>query len=156
MAKWRMSDREFERQYQAAVKRGREKRRLEPQAESARYDPDSHSLVIRLKNGASLSVPCSLLPEFKGADPHDIAQVELMPRGAALHWEKLDQDFSVAGLIASVLPHSVLMSEVGRRGGARRSKAKTAAARANGTKGGRPPKAQQPRGAVKKNLSRKA
>jgi hypothetical protein len=156
MAKWRMSDKEFERQYKEAVARGREKRRIEPQAESATYDSGSHSLVIRLKNGATVSVPCSLLPEFKGADPDDIARVELMPRGTALHWEKLDQDFSVAGLLASVVPHSVLMSEVGRRGGARRSEAKTAAARANGARGGRPPKAQEARGAAKKGLSRKA
>jgi hypothetical protein len=62
----------------------------------------------------------------------------MMPRGAALHWENLDQDFSVAGLLAGIFGTKAWMAELGRQGGSITSEAKRAAARANGQKGGRP------------------
>jgi hypothetical protein len=140
MVKLKITDEEFDRQYEAAVKRGQEKVRTEPQAKSVSYDRDTNELVIYLKNGVKFAVPCHLLREFDGADPNDIAAVELRPRGAALHWEKLDQDMTVAGLIASGLGSQVLMAELGRKGGTASSEAKAAAARENGRKGGRPAK----------------
>ncbi|HWX41248.1 MAG TPA: DUF2442 domain-containing protein [Blastocatellia bacterium] len=53
-------------------------------------------------------VPVALLDEFARARPRDIAAMELGPRGAALHWEKLDLDFSVAGLLTTVLGTAVV------------------------------------------------
>ena len=43
-----------------------------------------------------------MIQELASATPEDIAQVELGPRGAALHWERLDVDFSLAGLLAGI------------------------------------------------------
>lgn len=100
MAVHRMSDEEFERQFAEATKRGEEALRTEPQAKSAIYDRTSNRLVIEMKNGTTLIVPCKVMQGLRDADPELIAEVELMPRGAALHWERLDQDFSVAGLLA--------------------------------------------------------
>lgn len=100
MAVHRMSDEEFERQFAEATKRGEEALRTEPQAKSAIYDRASNRLVIEMKNSTTLIVPCNVMQGLRDADPELIAEVELMPRGAALHWERLDQDFSVAGLLA--------------------------------------------------------
>jgi hypothetical protein len=138
MAKWKISNEEFDRQYEEAVKRGLEKAKTEPRAESVSYNRDTNELIIRLNNKAVFMVPCHLLREFDGADPRDIAEVELRPRGTALHWEKLDQDMTVIGLIASVFGNEALMAEMGRKGGSVSSVAKAAAARENGRKGGRP------------------
>lgn len=140
MGKWKMSDEEFARQYREAVARGKETEKTEPQAKSAHYDRVTDRLVIELKNGVTLIIPCELIQGLRGADPDLIAEVELMPRGAALHWEKLDQDFSVAGLMAGVFGTRAWMAEIGRRGGSVRSERKAAAVRENGRRGGRPRK----------------
>ena len=55
-----------------------------------------------------------------------------------LHWEKLDVDFSVPGLVAGIFGTARWMAA---RAGRASSPAKAAAARANGAKGGRPRKA---------------
>jgi hypothetical protein len=141
MSKHRMDDAEFERQYAEAVSRGKETRKSEPQAKSASYEAESDRLIVELKNGATFSIPCGLLPELANAAPEDIAAVELRPRGAGLHWEKLNQDFTLAGLLMSVFGDAVWLSEIGRKGGRVSSESKAAAARANGRKGGRPAKA---------------
>lgn len=138
MGKWKMDDEEFNRQYREAVRRGQEREKTEPQAKSAHYDRKTDRLVVELKNGVTLIIPCELIQGLRGADPDLIAEVELMPRGAALHWERLDQDFSVAGLLSGVFGTKAWMAELGRHGGSVASEAKAAAARENGKKGGRP------------------
>jgi hypothetical protein len=141
----KMSKAEFNRQYKESVVRGLESMASEPQAKSARYDRQSNRLVVDLKNGVTFAIPCGLIQGLRGAAPQDIAGVELGPRGAALHWEKLDVDFSVGGLVGEVFGNkawmSDLMAELGSKGGKAKSEAKAASARANGAKGGRPRKA---------------
>lgn len=99
MAKWNMSDEEFERQYAEAKKRGEERMKTEPRAKSARYDPDAKRLVIELLNGCVFICPTDLLQELRGASAADLADFELMPRGFDLHWKRLDVQFTVAGLL---------------------------------------------------------
>jgi hypothetical protein len=146
MAK-RMSKSEFDRQYRESVIRGYASIAREAQAMGARYDQQSGRLVIDLKNGVTLAIPIGLIQGLRGAAPEEIAEVELGPRGAALHWENLDVDFSVGGLMAGIFGNkawmSSLMTELGSKGGRAKSEAKAAAARANGAKGGRPRKAAQ-------------
>src|SRR5262252_2259626 len=137
--KWELTPEEFDRQYKAGVERGKLAASTEPRATGAQYDRRSDRLVIDLSNGATLILPVSLLQGFKGARPSDVAAVEVVPNGSALHWEKLDADFSVPGLVAGVFGNRVWMDELrkewGRKGGKTKSKAKAAAARANGAKG---------------------
>jgi hypothetical protein len=137
----KISDQEFDRQYVRAARRARDAEATELRAKIARYDSVTRRMNVDLTNDLSFQVPIALLDEFAGARPRDIAAIELGPRGAALHWEKLDLDFSVAGLLTTVLGTAVVMAEAGRRGGRARSAAKAAAVRANGAKGGRPRKA---------------
>jgi hypothetical protein len=133
----RVSDEEFERQYAAL-------QQAQPQAElratEAFYDWAEKALVVQLENGSTITTPVSALPEFKDSDPQDIAAVQLRPTTTALHWEKLDQDFTVGGLIASVFGRRAFMAELGRRGGSATSAKKAVAARRNGMRGGRPRK----------------
>jgi len=129
--------RAFERQYRQATRHAKKNERTELRAKTARYDARTKRLAIELTNGSRFEVPVRLLKEFVGARPEHIAAVELLPRGAALHWDKLDLDFSVGGLLTAALGARALMAEAGRKGGRSQSKVKTAAAPANGARGGR-------------------
>jgi len=140
--KWDYTDAELSQQHKEAVRRGKEAERTEPRARAARYDRKSKRLVIELANGAAFMIPIDLLQGFEGAAARDIAAVKVMPQGSALHWEKLDLDFGVAGLIAGIFGNKAWMSALGRQGGLAKSEAKARAARANGAKGGRPSKAR--------------
>jgi hypothetical protein len=67
--------------------------------------------------------------------------VSILGLGLALHWEKRDVDLSVPGLLAGLFGTKAYMDrERAARAGSATSPAKAAAARRNGTKGGRPRK----------------
>jgi hypothetical protein len=138
----RMSKAEFDRQYNASLIRGRESMARELQAKSVRLDQESNRIVVELKNGVTFTFPCDLVQGLRGAAPEEIADVELGPRGAALHWETLDVDLCLGGLMVGIFGNkawmSRLMAELGSKGGKSKTAAKRAAARANGAKGGRP------------------
>ena len=88
-------------------------------------------------NGATITLPAKLISALKGARPKDLRAVEALGRGSGLHWEGLDLDLSVPGLLSSLSSGPELLAELGRIGG-RNSSAAKAAARRNGRKGGRP------------------
>jgi hypothetical protein len=138
IGKWEIEEKELERQHQEAKKRGMEKVQTEPQAQAVSYDRSTHRLIIDLKNGTTFLLPCVLVQGLAEAAPGEIAQVKLGPRGASLHWENLDVDLSLAGLIAGIFGTRAWMAEIGRVGGRVTSEAKATAARMNGKKGGRP------------------
>ncbi|MDX2223212.1 MAG: DUF2442 domain-containing protein, partial [Rhodospirillaceae bacterium] len=61
--------------------------------------------------------------------------------GYGLHWPDLDVDLSVPGLLAGLFGTRAYIDRLrARRAGSATSKAKSAAARRNGAKGGRPRK----------------
>jgi hypothetical protein len=130
---------ELKKNFEKANRAARVAARTEPRAAEARYLTASRQLRIRLSNGASLSLPVSIIPELRNATPAQLAAVEILPGGDGLHWEKLDFTISVPGLVASLFGRSVWMSELGRLGGAQSTLAKAEAARRNGLRGGRPP-----------------
>jgi hypothetical protein len=61
-----------------------------------RFDADS--MWVELEDGRILGVPLAWFPRLLRATPAARAAVELSPRG--LHWPELDEDISVAGLLA--------------------------------------------------------
>ena len=69
-----------------------------------------------------------------------LESVSISPAGDALLWTAIDADVYVPGLVERAFGHKLFAAAAGRRGGRRRSKAKAAAARLNGAKGGRPRK----------------
>ena len=133
---------EFDRQFATASRRGAARRRHQPLATSVRYDAD-RGVMIELNNDCLVCVPLRQLPELDGASPKDLRRVEIMGVGQAIEWPTLDQQFDVLQLLADAVGAKALMVTLGQRGGRVKSKAKTAAARANGTKGGRPRKRRQ-------------
>lgn len=65
-------------------------------AESVRFDDDA--MWVTLTDGRILGVPLAWFPRLLHATPADRDAVTLSPFG--LHWETLDEDISVAGLLA--------------------------------------------------------
>lgn len=65
-------------------------------AESVRFDDDS--MWVALSDGRTLGIPLAWFPRLLNATPDQRSRVTLSPFG--LHWEALDEDISVAGLIA--------------------------------------------------------
>lgn len=122
----------------AALERGRKAQRDEPRALSARYDPSSGRIEVELANGCAFAFPPGLVEGLDGADEAVLAAVEVAGVGYGLHWEALDLDLSIPGLLAGSFGAARHMA---RLAGRSRSPAKAAAARANGAKGGRPRKA---------------
>ena len=126
-----------EAQIDAAIDRGRIARRNEPRAAAARYDGQLGQVVVDLTNGCSFAFPPRLAQGLESATDEQLAQVEILGAGYGLHWEALDADLSIPGLLAGLFGTKAYMA---RHAGEATSPAKAAAARANGAKGGRPRK----------------
>jgi len=121
-----------------ASRDGRRAARNEPRAARVEYRSGDHTLRIELTNGAAVTLPVKLIPHLTRAAPRDVRAVEILGRGGGLHWETLDLDLSVPGLLSSIFPGPEWLAKLGRVGGRRSFAAKAAAARRNGRKGGRP------------------
>lgn len=124
-------------EFEAAKKRYREMREKTPHAASARYDADTNRIIVDLTNGASFSFAPQLLQGMENGTPEQFAEVEVIGLGYGLHWETLDADFTVPGLLNGIFGTAKWMAH---RAGKISSPAKAKAARANGAKGGRPRK----------------
>ena len=61
---------------------------------------DDNSMWVELSDGRVIAVPLAWFPRLLHASDEQRAQVELSHRG--LHWEALDEDISVAGLLAGI------------------------------------------------------
>ena len=59
---------------------------------------DEHSFWVDLSDGRTLGVPLAWFPRLLHGSPEARAKVSLSRSG--LHWDELDEDISVAGLIA--------------------------------------------------------
>lgn len=121
----------------AALARGASARASEPRALSARFDPASGRIVVELTNGAAFAFPARQAQGLETADETQLAEVTVLGAGSGLHWETLDVDLSVPELTAGLFGTKAHMA---RLAGRATSPAKSAAARMNGAKGGRPRK----------------
>ncbi|MBV9290032.1 MAG: DUF2442 domain-containing protein, partial [Hyphomicrobiales bacterium] len=108
---------------------------------SARYDRRTARIVVNLNTGVQIAFPTRLAEGLAGASPDDLAEIEVSAAGLGLHWSKLDADVYVPALLQGVFGSNRWMAaQLGAAGGKARSRVKTAAARENGRKGGRPRK----------------
>jgi hypothetical protein len=65
-------------------------------ATSIRFD--EHTMWVDLTDGRTLGVPLAWFPRLLNANPAQRSKVEISRTG--LHWEEIDEDISIAGLIA--------------------------------------------------------
>ena len=84
----------------AALERGRIAQQTEPRAASARYDRKSGRIIVELTNGCTFAFPPHMAQGLETAKDDELASVEILGAGYGLHWEALDADLSVPGLLA--------------------------------------------------------
>ena len=131
-----LTDEELDAQIREARELGELQAKVEPRAVRAWYDAERHLVMFELKNGCVFGFPPLREDGLGDATPEQLAQVDPdFWKGEALHWEELDADISVPGLMFELLN---VKAWYARWLGSATSEAKAAAARENGKKGGRP------------------
>jgi hypothetical protein len=115
----------------SAVAQGRSAREHEPRAATARYDRGGDRIIVELTNGCTFAFPPRLAQGLGSATADQLAQVEVLGVGYGLHWEALDVDLSVPGLMAGLFGTQAFIA--GRPGRAR-GPAKTSAKQRDGAK----------------------
>jgi len=63
-------------------------------------DFDEDMLHVLLTDGRRISVPIAWFPLLLKASPEQRTKYEIGSGGTSLHWPELDEDLSVAGLMA--------------------------------------------------------
>ena len=66
-------------------------------AKQVRFDDDT--MHVTLSDGDSLAVPLACFPRLLAASPAQRADFEISVSGLGLHWDDLDEDISVPGLL---------------------------------------------------------
>jgi hypothetical protein len=84
----------------------------EPRARSASYDRASGKVIINLKDGSTFMFPHELGQGLKGANPDELAAVEVTPSGIGLHWETLDVDLTVPSLLRGIYGTKAWMAKL--------------------------------------------
>jgi hypothetical protein len=105
-----------------------------PVAATARYQSETKKIEIECGNGVTLSVPVRLIEGLEFARADELAEIEVSATGRILRFPKLNADIGVPALLDGMFGTRVWMRQLGSQ----KSPAKTAAARENGKKGGRP------------------
>lgn len=127
-------------QFEAAVERG-EARLRGPRAEQAHYDAARDRIIIRLTSGIELGLAPHDVQGLESASADDLAEIEVEAFGTGIHFPRLDADLYVPALIEGILgSKSWMAARLGAAGGKAKTRAKVAAARDNGRRGGRPRK----------------
>jgi hypothetical protein len=72
---------------------------LETSARAANVSFTDDELVVALSDGRTILVPLAWFPRLFNASTSDRAEWRLIGSGEGIHWEALDEDLSVAGLL---------------------------------------------------------
>jgi hypothetical protein len=97
---------------------------------------DEDSLIVRLKDGRSISVPLAWYPRLFHASAEQRRKWEIAGGGYGIHWPEIDEDLSTEGLLRGAPAprlNAKASDTVGRTGralsGPRRSKPRSKAGR---------------------------
>jgi hypothetical protein len=131
-------------EYAAAIATGRGQAEAEIRARAVRYVPERDSIEIITNRDAGFLIPRAWIGALQEIPTDDLAKLEVWPDGSAIELEDRDIHISVHGLLTAVLPAmlptKLVAAVFASRGGKTTSDAKRRSSKANGRKGGRPPK----------------
>jgi len=68
--------------------------------EAARTWCDDEFLWVELLDGRRIGVPLGHFPRLLSGTPQQRAHFELIGDGEGIHWPELDEDISIAGILA--------------------------------------------------------
>ena len=72
---------------------------LSIEAKASRVWCDNENLCVALYDGRQLFVPLAYFPRLLKATPQQRTHYELSGGGIGIHWDELDEDISVPGLL---------------------------------------------------------
>jgi len=84
-------------------------------AVSVCFDTKNRMLIVVLSTGQRLVIPQEDLQHLAEATLEDAAEVSIEMLGMGLHWEKLDLDFSVEGLMEGRRGNAAWMTKLQER-----------------------------------------
>jgi hypothetical protein len=67
-----------------------------------KVDFDDQQMKVTFVDGRVLNVPLSWFPSLRDATPEQRSKYEIGGGGISLHWPDIDEDLSIAGLMAGV------------------------------------------------------
>ncbi len=70
-------------------------------AQAMRVWFDEHLLRVELRDGREIAVPLDWFPTLRDASPAQRGAWRLIGGGVGINWAELDEDVSVAGLLAT-------------------------------------------------------
>ena len=138
--KWEYTEEELERQYAEATKRGQDCMNRDLRAEAVYYDRRRKRIVVELIDDCTFMFPPELAQGLAGASAEDLSDVRVMGKGFDLHWDRLDAQFTVRGLLEGRFGNNAWMAQLKKRRSHRATKRRTNLTRANGKKTSRPRK----------------
>lgn len=69
---------------------------------AVRLNFDESMMWVDLSDGRKLGVPLAYFPRLLRATPEQRLQYEMSGNGTGLHWEALNEDISVEGLLMGI------------------------------------------------------
>lgn len=97
----RSSNAEILRQIPTARAHEARARKTGQRAVSAHFDRRTGRVMVELTNSFVFGFRVNAMPQLAKATLGLLAAVEITPGGSGLHWEQLDVDLSVPGLLLS-------------------------------------------------------
>ncbi len=117
------------RGFDAAKARGDAEQARGVLATAARYDRHHGRIVVDLDNACMFAFPARQVQGLENATAADLADIELVAGGYALHWPRVNADIRVEGVLAGVFGSRRWMrrlaaTEAGEKGGGQGEDAK--------------------------------
>ncbi len=73
---------------------------IKPLAKSINFD--ENNMWVELTDGRKLAVPLAYFPRLLHATPKQREKYEISGGGTGLHWDEIDEDISVEGLLMGI------------------------------------------------------
>jgi hypothetical protein len=129
------------KEFLAAKRRAKMMQANNPMAISARYNKKMNRIIISLSTKVEVMFNPADVQGLENAKTSQLEEIEVTPSGFGLYFPDLDEGINILNLLEGTMGSRKWMAaRLGAAGGSSRSKPKAAAARANGSLGGRPRK----------------
>ena len=60
---------------------------------------EEKKLLVRIEDGREIAVPLEWFPKLRDATPKELNNWSFIGNGIGIHWEDLDEDLSIKGLL---------------------------------------------------------